>query len=155
MVLWIVMNFSCLKLMTVCVYPLKEKAPFVGIRENDLGEDWVYFNIKETSWSNPAWSLLPLLTSSSPFFFLTAFYNYDARGTDELSLQIGDTVHILETYEGTYTFWCPFVYCLGQLACFCSASWAKHYPARKACMVMSFLLGSMFLRGGWHLREGW
>uniref|UniRef100_A0A8C4MDY5 Dedicator of cytokinesis 1 n=1 Tax=Equus asinus asinus TaxID=83772 RepID=A0A8C4MDY5_EQUAS len=54
------------------------------------------------------WSLLPLLTSSSPFFFLTAFYNYDARGTDELSLQIGDTVHILETYEGAYTFWCPF-----------------------------------------------
>uniref|UniRef100_A0A8C4M610 Dedicator of cytokinesis 1 n=1 Tax=Equus asinus asinus TaxID=83772 RepID=A0A8C4M610_EQUAS len=37
-----------------------------------------------------------------------AFYNYDARGTDELSLQIGDTVHILETYEGAYTFWCPF-----------------------------------------------
>lgn len=30
----------------------------------------------------------------------TAFYNYDARGADELSLQIGDTVHILETYEG-------------------------------------------------------
>uniref|UniRef100_A0A803XZD2 C2 DOCK-type domain-containing protein n=1 Tax=Meleagris gallopavo TaxID=9103 RepID=A0A803XZD2_MELGA len=27
-------------------------------------------------------------------------YNYDARGPDELSLQIGDTVHILETYEG-------------------------------------------------------
>uniref|UniRef100_A0A8B9TVA9 Dedicator of cytokinesis 1 n=1 Tax=Anas platyrhynchos TaxID=8839 RepID=A0A8B9TVA9_ANAPL len=26
-------------------------------------------------------------------------YNYDARGPDELSLQIGDTVHILETYE--------------------------------------------------------
>ncbi|XP_019509731.1 PREDICTED: dedicator of cytokinesis protein 1 [Hipposideros armiger] len=31
-----------------------------------------------------------------------AFYNYDARGVDELSLQIGDTVHILETYEGWY-----------------------------------------------------
>uniref|UniRef100_G3QVD7 Dedicator of cytokinesis 1 n=1 Tax=Gorilla gorilla gorilla TaxID=9595 RepID=G3QVD7_GORGO len=30
------------------------------------------------------------------------FYNYDARGADELSLQIGDTVHILETYEGWY-----------------------------------------------------
>uniref|UniRef100_G1NWY2 Dedicator of cytokinesis 1 n=1 Tax=Myotis lucifugus TaxID=59463 RepID=G1NWY2_MYOLU len=30
------------------------------------------------------------------------FYNYDARGVDELSLQIGDTVHILETYEGWY-----------------------------------------------------
>uniref|UniRef100_A0A8D2N2R0 Dedicator of cytokinesis 1 n=1 Tax=Zonotrichia albicollis TaxID=44394 RepID=A0A8D2N2R0_ZONAL len=28
-----------------------------------------------------------------------ALYNYDARGPDELSLQIGDTVHILETYE--------------------------------------------------------
>uniref|UniRef100_A0A2I3RAI0 Dedicator of cytokinesis 1 n=1 Tax=Pan troglodytes TaxID=9598 RepID=A0A2I3RAI0_PANTR len=32
------------------------------------------------------------------------FYNYDARGADELSLQIGDTVHILETYEGAYCF---------------------------------------------------
>ncbi|KAI5175063.1 Dedicator Of Cytokinesis Protein 1 [Manis pentadactyla] len=31
-----------------------------------------------------------------------AFYNYDAKGADELSLQIGDTVHILETYEGWY-----------------------------------------------------
>uniref|UniRef100_A0A665WN77 Dedicator of cytokinesis 1 n=1 Tax=Echeneis naucrates TaxID=173247 RepID=A0A665WN77_ECHNA len=29
-----------------------------------------------------------------------AIYNYDARGEEELSLQIGDTVHILETYEG-------------------------------------------------------
>jgi dedicator of cytokinesis protein 1 len=36
----------------------------------------------------------------SPVTFPTAFYNYDARGADELSLQIGDTVHILETYEG-------------------------------------------------------
>uniref|UniRef100_A0A803SR84 Dedicator of cytokinesis 1 n=1 Tax=Anolis carolinensis TaxID=28377 RepID=A0A803SR84_ANOCA len=31
-----------------------------------------------------------------------AFYNYDARGPDELSLQIGDTVHILETHEGKW-----------------------------------------------------
>ncbi|XP_056626925.1 dedicator of cytokinesis protein 1 isoform X1 [Triplophysa dalaica] len=31
-----------------------------------------------------------------------AIYNYDARTDDELSLQIGDTVHILETYEGWY-----------------------------------------------------
>ncbi|CAG01025.1 unnamed protein product, partial [Tetraodon nigroviridis] len=28
-----------------------------------------------------------------------AIYNYDARGEEELSLQIGDTVHILEKYE--------------------------------------------------------
>ncbi|XP_004701293.1 dedicator of cytokinesis protein 1 [Echinops telfairi] len=41
-------------------------------------------------------SLLTLLVYSD------AFYNYDARGADELSLQIGDTVHILETYEGWY-----------------------------------------------------
>uniref|UniRef100_A0A8C0FSL7 Dedicator of cytokinesis 1 n=1 Tax=Bubo bubo TaxID=30461 RepID=A0A8C0FSL7_BUBBB len=33
-------------------------------------------------------------------FLCPALYNYDARGPDELSLQIGDTVHILETYEG-------------------------------------------------------
>ncbi|OCT71603.1 dedicator of cytokinesis protein 1 isoform X2 [Xenopus laevis] len=31
-----------------------------------------------------------------------AIYNYDARGPDELCLQIGDTLHILETYEGWY-----------------------------------------------------
>uniref|UniRef100_A0A6Q2YQT0 Dedicator of cytokinesis 1 n=1 Tax=Esox lucius TaxID=8010 RepID=A0A6Q2YQT0_ESOLU len=31
-----------------------------------------------------------------------AIYNYDARQDEELSLQIGDTVHILETYEGWY-----------------------------------------------------
>ncbi|XP_066518843.1 dedicator of cytokinesis protein 1 isoform X3 [Hoplias malabaricus] len=31
-----------------------------------------------------------------------AVYNYDARSDEELSLQIGDTVHILETYEGWY-----------------------------------------------------
>ncbi|TSL04205.1 Dedicator of cytokinesis protein 1 [Bagarius yarrelli] len=29
-------------------------------------------------------------------------YNYDARTEEELSLQIGDTVHILETYEGWF-----------------------------------------------------
>ncbi|KAK5618409.1 Dedicator of cytokinesis protein 1 [Crenichthys baileyi] len=33
---------------------------------------------------------------------LFAIYNYDTRGEEELSLQIGDTVHILETYEGWY-----------------------------------------------------
>ncbi|CAH2322310.1 dedicator of cytokinesis 1 isoform X1 [Pelobates cultripes] len=31
-----------------------------------------------------------------------ALYNYDAGGPDEISLQIGDTVHILETHEGWY-----------------------------------------------------
>ncbi|KAJ7419313.1 hypothetical protein WISP_54682 [Willisornis vidua] len=36
------------------------------------------------------------------FITLTTLYNYDARGPDELSLHIGDTVHILETYEGWY-----------------------------------------------------
>lgn len=34
------------------------------------------------------------------FFSPPAIYNYDARGEEELSLQIGDTVHILEKYEG-------------------------------------------------------
>uniref|UniRef100_A0A8C8MMI8 Dedicator of cytokinesis 5 n=1 Tax=Oncorhynchus tshawytscha TaxID=74940 RepID=A0A8C8MMI8_ONCTS len=29
-------------------------------------------------------------------------YNYDSRGEQELSLQVGDTVHILETFEGWY-----------------------------------------------------
>uniref|UniRef100_A0A8C1MIL5 Dedicator of cytokinesis 1 n=1 Tax=Cyprinus carpio TaxID=7962 RepID=A0A8C1MIL5_CYPCA len=31
-----------------------------------------------------------------------SIYNYDTRSDEELSLQIGDTVHILETYEGWY-----------------------------------------------------
>ncbi|XP_010874264.1 dedicator of cytokinesis protein 5 [Esox lucius] len=31
-----------------------------------------------------------------------AIYNYDSRGEQELSLQVGDTVHILETFEGWY-----------------------------------------------------
>uniref|UniRef100_A0A673J1X6 Dedicator of cytokinesis protein 1-like n=1 Tax=Sinocyclocheilus rhinocerous TaxID=307959 RepID=A0A673J1X6_9TELE len=34
--------------------------------------------------------------------FTQTIYNYDARSDEELSLQIGDTVHILETYEGWY-----------------------------------------------------
>uniref|UniRef100_A0A673CKV0 Dedicator of cytokinesis 1 n=1 Tax=Sphaeramia orbicularis TaxID=375764 RepID=A0A673CKV0_9TELE len=37
-----------------------------------------------------------------------SIYNYDARGEEELSLQIGDTVHILETYEVTLK---PHLYC--------------------------------------------
>uniref|UniRef100_A0A673MFN1 Dedicator of cytokinesis protein 1-like n=1 Tax=Sinocyclocheilus rhinocerous TaxID=307959 RepID=A0A673MFN1_9TELE len=35
-------------------------------------------------------------------YLSAAIYNYDARSDEELSLQIGDTVHILETYEGWY-----------------------------------------------------
>ncbi|XP_071389833.1 dedicator of cytokinesis protein 5 isoform X1 [Centroberyx affinis] len=31
-----------------------------------------------------------------------AIYNYDPRGEQELCLQVGDTVHILETFEGWY-----------------------------------------------------
>uniref|UniRef100_A0A4W5RJK9 Dedicator of cytokinesis 5 n=1 Tax=Hucho hucho TaxID=62062 RepID=A0A4W5RJK9_9TELE len=31
-----------------------------------------------------------------------SIYNYDSRGEQELSLQVGDTVHILETFEGWY-----------------------------------------------------
>ncbi|XP_051950003.1 dedicator of cytokinesis protein 5-like [Xyrauchen texanus] len=31
-----------------------------------------------------------------------AIYNYDSKGELELSLQVGDTVHILETFEGWY-----------------------------------------------------
>uniref|UniRef100_A0A8C8JTT1 Dedicator of cytokinesis 5 n=1 Tax=Oncorhynchus tshawytscha TaxID=74940 RepID=A0A8C8JTT1_ONCTS len=33
---------------------------------------------------------------------LSAIYNYDSRGEQELSLQVGDTVHILETFEGEH-----------------------------------------------------
>uniref|UniRef100_A0A8K9UDL4 Dedicator of cytokinesis 1 n=1 Tax=Oncorhynchus mykiss TaxID=8022 RepID=A0A8K9UDL4_ONCMY len=41
-------------------------------------------------------------STSSLLLSLSAIYNYDVRGDEELSLQIGDTVHILETYEGWY-----------------------------------------------------
>lgn len=46
---------------------------------------------------------LPLISAPSYIVLRhlsAAIYNYDARGEEELSLQIGDTVHILETYEG-------------------------------------------------------
>lgn len=59
----------------------------------------------------------PPLTPS-PLLSSTAFYNYDARGVDELSLQIGDTVHILETYEGAYPAGGPCVWWSGQWARF-------------------------------------
>uniref|UniRef100_A0A671KJN6 Dedicator of cytokinesis protein 5-like n=1 Tax=Sinocyclocheilus anshuiensis TaxID=1608454 RepID=A0A671KJN6_9TELE len=38
--------------------------------------------------------------NKSPTVRKFAIYNYDARGEPELSLQVGDTVHILETFEG-------------------------------------------------------
>lgn len=33
-------------------------------------------------------------------FCPSAIYNYDSRGEQELCLQVGDTVHILEKLEG-------------------------------------------------------
>lgn len=49
------------------------------------------------------WCSVPHVYLISFFSFcLLAIYNYDARGEEELSLQIGDTVHILETYEGEF-----------------------------------------------------
>lgn len=33
-------------------------------------------------------------------FFLSAIYNYNPRGDQELRLQVGDAVHILEKLEG-------------------------------------------------------
>lgn len=77
----------------------------------------------------------------SPYlsFFFAAFYNYDARGADELSLQIGDTVHILETYEGTYTIG-VFLFCFGQLAHVLSVS--------EVCVIMS-LVHMIHLPTGW------
>lgn len=38
--------------------------------------------------------------SFPPCFSFAAIYNYNASQDVELSLQIGDTVHILEMYEG-------------------------------------------------------
>lgn len=37
---------------------------------------------------------------SSMYFSFPAIYNYNASQDVELSLEIGDTVHILEMYEG-------------------------------------------------------
>lgn len=33
---------------------------------------------------------------------LSAIYNYDSNGEQELCLQVGDPVHILEKFEGEY-----------------------------------------------------
>uniref|UniRef100_A0A4W4HMK4 Dedicator of cytokinesis 1 n=1 Tax=Electrophorus electricus TaxID=8005 RepID=A0A4W4HMK4_ELEEL len=41
-----------------------------------------------------------MISLSPPVSLSSAIYNYDARSDEELSLQIGDTVHILETHEG-------------------------------------------------------
>lgn len=38
--------------------------------------------------------------NSLPSSSFLAIYNYDAVQDVELSLQVGDTVHILEMYEG-------------------------------------------------------
>uniref|UniRef100_A0A673ZHS3 Dedicator of cytokinesis 5 n=1 Tax=Salmo trutta TaxID=8032 RepID=A0A673ZHS3_SALTR len=42
------------------------------------------------------------LFSPPPINSLSAIYNYDSRREQELCLQVGDTVHILETFEGWY-----------------------------------------------------
>uniref|UniRef100_A0A8K9Y3M5 Dedicator of cytokinesis 1 n=1 Tax=Oncorhynchus mykiss TaxID=8022 RepID=A0A8K9Y3M5_ONCMY len=55
--------------------------------------------------------------TSSLLLSLSAIYNYDVRGDEELSLQIGDTVHILETYEGfTSPVLYQSVYCVSCLS---------------------------------------
>ena len=41
-----------------------------------------------------------VFSSPSPLFPFLAIYNYNAVQDVELSLQVGDTVHILEMYEG-------------------------------------------------------
>lgn len=69
-----------------------------------------YFSLKNRQ--KQASIISALLIASLLFSLWTAFYNYDARGADELSLQIGDAVHILETYEGAYLFWCVSFYVL-------------------------------------------
>uniref|UniRef100_A0A665TYQ9 Dedicator of cytokinesis 5 n=1 Tax=Echeneis naucrates TaxID=173247 RepID=A0A665TYQ9_ECHNA len=42
------------------------------------------------------------VTREKVFFFASAIYNYDPSGEQELCLQVGDTVHILEKLEGWY-----------------------------------------------------
>lgn len=39
-------------------------------------------------------------TQKSVFFVFSAIYNYNPRGEQELHLQVGDAVHILEKLEG-------------------------------------------------------
>uniref|UniRef100_A0A665TZ21 Dedicator of cytokinesis 5 n=1 Tax=Echeneis naucrates TaxID=173247 RepID=A0A665TZ21_ECHNA len=41
------------------------------------------------------------VTREKVFFFASAIYNYDPSGEQELCLQVGDTVHILEKLEAT------------------------------------------------------
>ena len=108
--------------------PLKGKTPFVDIREDDPGKA-DYISLKKRQ--KQASLISSLLIASLLFSLWTAFYNYDARGADELSLQIGDAVHILETYEGAYLFWCVSFHNWCGLDTF-RTSWANHYLVRKA-----------------------
>nr|KAF6303699.1 dedicator of cytokinesis 1 [Myotis myotis] len=75
-----------------------------------------------------------------------AFYNYDARGVDELSLQIGDTVHILETYEGAYPAGVPSRAVPGTWRA-SQCPWAERSLGTEA-RTHAFLVRWVFLRGG-------
>lgn len=53
------------------------------------------------SLESPFPNLIPSQLCFSPFSpHFSAIYNYEAAQDVELSLQVGDTVHILEMYEG-------------------------------------------------------
>lgn len=48
-----------------------------------------------------SWFLGSNVTQKSVLlFFLSAIYNYNPRGEQELCLQVGDAVHLLEELEG-------------------------------------------------------
>lgn len=120
-------NFFYLMTLYICL--LNEKAVFV-LSERLIWAETECISPLKTSRNKPTKSLLPLLMSPSFSFSFSAFYNYDARGADELSLQIGDTVHILETYEGAY-----------PVGAFLLLFWAVSARSRvsEVCAIMSLV----------------
>lgn len=56
-----------------------------------VGNNWIYLT-KEVNYSH----------NEMVWTVLSAIYNYDSNGEQELCLQVGDPVHILEKFEGEY-----------------------------------------------------
>uniref|UniRef100_A0A672PIH3 Dedicator of cytokinesis protein 5-like n=1 Tax=Sinocyclocheilus grahami TaxID=75366 RepID=A0A672PIH3_SINGR len=56
--------------------------------------------LSSVQWYQLLFIFSPFVRSKKHYHGFLSIDNYDARGEPELSLQVGDTVHILETFEG-------------------------------------------------------
>lgn len=66
-------------------------SPWIGEKRHISqtgGDNWIYFMAVNSSHNEMIWIVL------------SAIYNYDSNGEQELCLQVGDPVHILEKFEG-------------------------------------------------------